>query len=226
MAAMLRPSAKVKVLPEVSSPLAGGDAAPPREFGNLGASVPGNQSAADDHQFQGWKVTLLVTDSPGARGAPDVGRMLRRAGARVMPLAESAALRWVSVSDLEVACDSPLLVEDAGGSVGVEPLSDLILIAPASADFMDRIAFRIRHSALSGSVIDFLDRWDRGGRSVVFSAPAPAWLNDPWLGPRVDRLRAVGSAVVPAVRQLDGVAVPNVRELRAACASARRVRLR
>jgi phosphopantothenoylcysteine decarboxylase/phosphopantothenate--cysteine ligase len=137
----------------------------------------------------GCLVTLCVSGSIAAYKAAIVARLLLRAGARVEPVMTRSALRFLGRATLEGLTGRPVHRDLFAGPgephVELARRSDLILVAPATADLLARLAH--------GRADDLITATALCSRCPVLLAPAmhPGMWEHPLTQSNVERLRAV-----------------------------------
>ena len=106
--------------------------------------------------LQDRNLLLGVTGGIAAYKSAELVRLLRRAGARVRVVMTGAAGRFITPMTLQALSGEPVRQElfdpaheAAMGHIELARWADLILIAPASADFMARLAAGIADDLLS-----------------------------------------------------------------------------
>jgi phosphopantothenoylcysteine decarboxylase / phosphopantothenate---cysteine ligase len=99
------------------------------------------------HNFTGKKVLLGVTGGIAAYKAPDLVRRLREQGADVRVVLTASAGRLVTPVTFQAVSGHPVrsglwdeAAEAAMGHIELARWADLVLIAPATADFLARLA--------------------------------------------------------------------------------------
>jgi phosphopantothenoylcysteine decarboxylase/phosphopantothenate--cysteine ligase len=93
------------------------------------------------------QICLVVTGGIAAYKAPDIVRQLKAAGARVQVVMTAAAQAFVQALTFQAVSGQPVHIdlldsnaEAAMGHIELARWADLVLVAPASADFMARVA--------------------------------------------------------------------------------------
>ncbi|MES9872063.1 MAG: flavoprotein, partial [Candidatus Sedimenticola sp. 6PFRAG7] len=127
----------------------------------------------------GKRILLGVTGGIAAYKSAELVRLLIRAGAEVRVVMTPAAGHFITPMTLQALSGHPVREslfdeahEAAMGHIELARWADLILVAPASADFMARMAGGIANDLLSTLVL--------AARSPVALAPAmnqAMWLN-------------------------------------------------
>ena len=150
------------------------------------------------------RVVVGVAGSVSAYKAPTVIRLLRRAGHEVEVVATAAALRFIGAPALAAVAGRPVstgLFDDpaAVSHVALGERADLVVVAPATADLLARVA--------AGRADDLLTATILTTRAPVVLAPAmhtQMWTN-PATAENVATLRRRGLTVIdPDIGPLTG----------------------
>ena len=150
------------------------------------------------------RVVVGVAGSVSAYKAPTVIRLLRRAGHEVEVVATAAALRFIGAPALAAVAGGPVstgLFDDpaAVSHVALGERADLVVVAPATADLLARVA--------AGRADDLLTATILTTRAPVVLAPAmhtQMWTN-PATAENVATLRRWGLTVIdPDIGPLTG----------------------
>ena len=150
------------------------------------------------------RVVVGVAGSVSAYKAPTVIRLLRRAGHEVEVVATAAALRFIGAPALAAVAGGPVstgLFDDpaAVSHVALGERADLVVVAPATADLLARVA--------AGRADDLLTATILTTRAPVVLAPAmhtQMWTN-PATAENVATLRRRGLTVIdPDIGPLTG----------------------
>lgn len=141
------------------------------------------------------RVVVGVAGSVSAYKAPFVIRLLRRAGHEVEVVATAAALRFIGAPALAAVSGGPVatgLFDDpaAASHVALGERADLVVVAPASADLLARVAAGRADDLLTATILTT-------GAPVVL---APAMHTRMWTNPatahNVATLRSRGLTVI------------------------------
>ena len=105
-----------------------------------------------------WRVVVGVSGSIAAYKAPFVIRLLREAGHEVRTLATQAALRFIGAPALAAVTGRPVssgIFEDPAAveHVAVGEWADLVVVAPASADLLARVAAGRADDMLTATIL-------------------------------------------------------------------------
>ena len=122
-------------------------------------------------QLAGRKLLLGVTGSIAAYKSAELVRLLRRSGAEVRVVLTAAAGEFITPMTLQALSGQPVRQqlfdpahEAAMGHIELARWADLVLVAPASADFMARLA--------AGMADDLLSTLCLATQAPLFLAPA------------------------------------------------------
>ena len=105
-----------------------------------------------------WRVVVGVSGSIAAYKTPFVIRLLREAGHEVRTLATQAALRFIGAPALAAVTGRPVssgIFEDPAAveHVAVGEWADLVVVAPASADLLARVAAGRADDMLTATIL-------------------------------------------------------------------------
>ncbi len=143
------------------------------------------------------KILVGVTGGIAAYKAPGVIRRLREAGYEIKTIATEAAFRFIPEETLSIATGSRIHTEKSWWEesgrvehVSLARWSDLVLVAPATADAMARVAVGLGDDLLSATVL--------AGAKRVLWAPAmnPEMWNSPATRRNVETLESWGHSFV------------------------------
>ncbi len=145
----------------------------------------------------GKKILVGVTGGIAAYKAPGVIRRLREAGYKVKTIATESAFHFIPEETLSIATGSRIHTDKTWweGSGRVEHVSlarwaDLVLVAPATADAIARVAVGLGDDLLAATVL-------AGARRVLW---APAMNPEMWSNPatvrNVETLKSWGHSFV------------------------------
>ncbi len=130
------------------------------------------------------KVLVGVTGGIAAYKAPGVIRRLREAGHEVKAIATEAALRFIPEETLAIAAGDHIHTDETWWErsgrvehVSLARWADLVLVAPATADAMARVAIGLGDDLLSATIL-------AGAREVLW---APAMNPEMWSSPATRR---------------------------------------
>ena len=145
----------------------------------------------------GKRILLGITGGIAAYKAAELTRLLVKAGADVRVAMTEAATRFVGTATMQALSGQPVWtdlwdsrVKDAMGHIELSRDRDLILVAPASADFMAKLA--------NGLADDLLSTLCIARRCPLMAAPAmnvEMWQN-PATARNAETLRADGVQIV------------------------------
>ena len=121
--------------------------------------------------MQAKKILLAVSGGIAAYKTPELVRHLSRSGAEVVPLLTANAHRFVTPTALQAVAGRPALSDiwaaeaaDGMGHIELARMADALLVAPASANLMARMAW--------GMADDLVTATWLATRAPVFVAPA------------------------------------------------------
>src|ERR1700743_2201722 len=121
--------------------------------------------------MQGKRILLGVTGGIAAYKSPDLVRRLREQGAEVQVVMTAAAREFVTPTTFQAVSGRPVrtdlwdaAAEAAMGHIELARWADLVLIAPASADFLARLT--------AGSADDLLTTLCLATEAAIAVAPA------------------------------------------------------
>ena len=130
------------------------------------------------------KVLVGVTGGIAAYKAPGVIRRLREADHEVRVVATEAALRFIPEETLSIAAGAHIHTDETWWErsgrvehVSLARWADLVLVAPATADAMARVAIGLGDDLLSATIL-------AGARMVLW---APAMNPEMWSSPATRR---------------------------------------
>jgi phosphopantothenoylcysteine decarboxylase/phosphopantothenate--cysteine ligase len=149
------------------------------------------------------KIVLGVTGGIAAYKAPELVRRLRDVGAEVRVILTPNAARFVSPLSLAAVSDHGVIVEQWGdaGQGGVDHIelarwAELLLIAPATADVLAKLAIGLADDALTTYAL--------AHRQAVMIAPAmnTHMLAHPTVTQNIETLRKRGAEIIEPVNGL------------------------
>lgn len=147
--------------------------------------------------MEAGKILVGVTGGIAAYKAPSVIRRLREAGHEVRVVATEAAFRFVPEETLAVAAGEPIHTDGTWWEhsgrvehVSLARWSDLVLVAPATADALARASVGLGDDLLSATIL-------AGAKKVLW---APAMNPEMWANPvtarNVETLKGWGQRFV------------------------------
>jgi phosphopantothenoylcysteine decarboxylase/phosphopantothenate--cysteine ligase len=159
------------------------------------------------------KIIVGITGGIAAYKAPELVRLLQKAGHEVRCACTAHALEFVTRTTLETVSGHPLysdLFAGAGGAAGTQHISlkdwaDMAVVAPATANCIGKLAAGIADDALSTLLVAM------SGKRVVL---CPAMNNEMWAHPAVQRnlellhswgIESIGPATGPLACGTTGV---------------------
>jgi phosphopantothenoylcysteine decarboxylase/phosphopantothenate--cysteine ligase len=130
------------------------------------------------------KILIGITGGIAAYKVPGVIRRLREAGYEVEAIATEAAFRFIPEETLAIAVGGPVHTdrtwwEESGRveHVRLARWADLVLVAPATADAMARVAIGLGDDVLSATIL-------AGAKNILW---APAMNPEMWDNPATRR---------------------------------------
>jgi phosphopantothenoylcysteine decarboxylase / phosphopantothenate---cysteine ligase len=169
--------------------------------------------------LSGRRIVVAVSGSIAAIEVPRIIRELIRHGADVRVVMSSEAARLVTPESLQFASGHPPIRELSGDVEHVtwmglaEPRTDLLLIAPATANTISKIAHGIDDTPVTSFASVAL-----GGHVPMLISPAmhASMGENPAVRANLDQLRAWGVGVVEPRREENEEKVPSPEEVAAA----------
>ncbi|MFH1024556.1 MAG: flavoprotein [Planctomycetota bacterium] len=141
-------------------------------------------------------ITLGVTGSIAAYKAPDIVSQLVKAGVDVHPVLTKAGARFVTALSLSIMAGRPAVTDlfdekDFPGHIDLAAQTDLLLIAPATANIIGKIAAGIADDALSTVALA------ARGKTVIAPAMNPVMYKYPAVARNVKTLEGWGMRFIP-----------------------------
>ncbi len=155
--------------------------------------------------LQGKNIILGVTGGIAAYKALELTRLLRKAGAEVMPVMTRAAAEFVTPLSFSTLAGSPASIDtfdrsrsDNTGGRGVNHINiadraDLLVVVPATANIIGKVAGGIADDLLS-TIIMATDAPNRLGRGRALIAPAMnhRMYRNPIVQANIEKLTSLG----------------------------------
>ena len=161
------------------------------------------------------RIVLCITGSVSAYKAPNVARELMRHGADVHAVMTPGAQKIIHPNLMEFSTGNPVVTELTGKIEHVafttgEGKADLILIAPATANTIGKIASGIDDTPVTSYVSSAL-----GAGIAILIAPAmhDTMLTHPLIQDNVERLRKAGVAFIPPKMEEGKAKLPEPEEI-------------
>jgi len=145
----------------------------------------------------GRHVLLIVSGSVAAYKALELARLLRKQGARVTPLLTAGGARFVTSHALQAICGEAVMddlwslaQEAAAGHIRLARAPDVVVVAPASADLLARMATGLTDDLAAAVLL--------ATQKPVLVAPAmnPTMWGHPATEANVASLRARGIRII------------------------------
>src|SRR5512136_427733 len=164
--------------------------------------------ASKSNLLTGRKIALGICGSVGAVRAPDLVRELMRHGAEVFSIMTEAAQAIISPALMEWATGNPVVTQLTGKiehvvlGGGMLGCADLVLIAPATANTISKIAMGIDDTTVTTLATTAI-----GAKLPLVVVPAMhgSIYGHPAVLDNIQRLESMGVAVIPPV-ELEGKA--------------------
>ena len=174
--------------------------------------------------LKGKQVALCVTGSVAAVRAPDIARGLMRLGAEVYAVMTKAATRLIHPDLLHWATGHAVVTELTGDiehvklAGNVSGHADLILVAPATANTIGKIAAGIDDTPVTSTVTSGLGQ---GIPLLIVPAMHESMYNHPLVRENIEKLRKIGvSFVMPEMAEGKAKLAGTEEIIRAAAALA------
>jgi phosphopantothenoylcysteine decarboxylase/phosphopantothenate--cysteine ligase len=169
-----------------------------------------------DKSLDGKRIVLCVTGSVAAVRAPEIARELMRRGAHVFPvMTESAcgiihpdSMHWATGHKPVTALTGALEHIVLAGNVPTR--ADLVLVAPATANTMSKIACAIDDTAVTSVVTTALGQ---GIPLVVAPAMHESMYNHPLLKANIERLQGIGVRIILPRVEEDKAKISGTEEI-------------
>jgi len=150
-------------------------------------------------ELSGKRITLCITGSVAAVQAPEIARELMRRGADVYPVLSESASEIISPKLMEWATGNRAVVELSGQAEHIQlagessERSDLVLVAPATANTIGKIASGIDDTAVTTVATTAL-----GSGIPIIVAPAMHYsmYSHPVVLENISKLRSLGIEVL------------------------------
>jgi phosphopantothenoylcysteine decarboxylase/phosphopantothenate--cysteine ligase len=150
------------------------------ESREMAAGLPSSRGPADNRSMQGKRILLGVSGGIAAYKSPDLVRRLLDRGAEVQVVMTRAACEFVTPMTFQAVSGKPVrtdlwdsAAEAAMGHIELARWADLVIVAPATAGFLARLA--------SGQADDLLSTLCLATQAPVAVAPAMnhvMWANE------------------------------------------------
>lgn len=135
------------------------------------------------------KIALGITGSIAAYKVFDIIKLIKKEGAEIFPIMTRNACSFVTPLSVEIACGNRVLVdlfESPMEHIELAKRADLFLVAPATANFINKFALGLADDLLSTTILAF--------HGPVVIAPAMNWrlYESPQVKRSMDYLRSIG----------------------------------
>jgi len=163
-------------------------------------------------ELKGKRILLGVTGSISLYRSIDLARAIMRRGAEVYIIMTEAASELISRDVFAWATGNPVVTELTGEleHVTLAEESDAMLVAPASADTINKMALGIADNALVATFLNMV-----GMRKPIMIVPAmhAPMYSSPQVKDSLNKLRGMGVKVVEPVMVRDVAHYPEQEEL-------------
>ncbi len=171
--------------------------------------------ASKSKKLLGKKIVLAVTGSIAAIESVKLARELIRRGAEVYAVMSKAATKIIHPFSLEFATDNEVITEITGRVehvelLGIDGIADLLLIAPATANTIAKIANGIDDTAVTTMATTAL-----GSRKKMIIAPAmhESMINNPSVVEAVEKLKRYGVEFVEPKYEEGKAKFPEIEKI-------------
>jgi phosphopantothenoylcysteine decarboxylase/phosphopantothenate--cysteine ligase len=149
--------------------------------------------------LNGKRVALIVTGSIAAIKAPFIARTLRRYCADVVAYMTESALDFTTVMSMEWSTNNKVVTEltSASEHLGDNNPFDVYLVAPATSNIINKMAFGIADDAVSTTLASAIGRMEEGGAQVLVAPTMHHTLHTSILDEAMKRLESKGVVIVP-----------------------------
>jgi len=157
-------------------------------------------------ELKGRRIALCVTGSVAAVRSSEIARELMRHGAEVYAVMSPMAMRIIHPDLMEWATGNPVVTELTGKIEHValaglyEGASDLVLVAPATANTISKIACGIDDTPVTTTVSTALGS---GIPIIIVPAMHDSLYNHPIVKENIEKLRSIGIDFVVPRREED-----------------------
>ncbi|MFB0509829.1 MAG: flavoprotein [bacterium] len=142
-------------------------------------------------ELKNKKIVMCITGSVAAIKSPEIARELIRHGAQVFPVMTKMGQRIIHPDLMEWATGNPVILELTGKTEHVElgSQADLILVAPATANTISKIACGIDDTPVTSVVTVAF-----GNKIPIIIVPAmhESMYKHPILVQNIEKLRSLG----------------------------------
>ncbi len=141
------------------------------------------------------RVVLCITGSVAAIRAPDIARELMRQGAHVIPVMTESACRIIHPDSMHWATGHKPVIQLTGAiehialAGNVDTRADLVLVAPATANTISKIACAIDDTAVTSVVTTALGQ---GIPLLIAPAMHESMYDHPLLKENIEKLKNIG----------------------------------
>lgn len=159
-------------------------------------------SGTEGSELSGKKIALCVTASISITEAPRIARLLMRHGADVTVVMTEEAQELVSSSVFEWSTGNKPVIEISGRVEHVElsSVSDLVLVAPCTANALSKFAHGLADDPVSTLVCTFLGT---GKPLVVAHAMHEPMLRNPFIQESMEKMKKIAGAIFVSGRVVE-----------------------
>ncbi|MEM3030652.1 MAG: bifunctional phosphopantothenoylcysteine decarboxylase/phosphopantothenate--cysteine ligase CoaBC, partial [Candidatus Micrarchaeia archaeon] len=165
-------------------------------------------------ELKGRRVCLCVCGSVACYRAVDAARELMRRGAEVFPVLSESAAQMVSPELFQAATGNEAITRLSGELehiqlVGRKGICDAVLVAPATANTISKLAHGISDSVVSTVLATAL-----ASKPIVLAPAAhDALMENPVVKENEERLRALGVVFVPPIEEEGKAKIADAEEI-------------
>lgn len=170
---------------------------------------------ADKDNLKGKRIALVLTGGIAAIKAPFIARMLRRYGADVVVYATKNALRFTTIEALEWCTNNKVVTEltSASEHLSDDKPFDAYLVAPATANMINKMAYGIADDPVSTTLASAIGRMEEGRSNVLIAPTMHHTLHTSILTEALCRLSVTGVRIIPPREQNGKHNIPHEKVL-------------
>ena len=165
----------------------------------------------------------MITGSIAAYRMPDLIRDFRREGADVFVYATTGGLRYVAKETLEWCSQNPVIDHFTANAEHLSDSTpfDVFVVAPASYNTLNKVAFGVSDSVVSAAIATALGRMERQGIPVLFAPTMHGAMHNSILTRSLKILLEMGAILIPPLQangknnlsSLDLIVASTIRSL-------------
>jgi phosphopantothenoylcysteine decarboxylase / phosphopantothenate---cysteine ligase len=162
-----------------------------------------------ENYLEGKRIGLCVTGGIAAIETPKIARHLRRYGADVRVYATQNALKFIGEASLEWATEKPVVSELSGLAEHI-CLEDLVLVAPATMNTINKIMLGIADNAVTSLIASAL-----GNKTPVYIAPTmhKSLYDNPFFQENLKRASSYGIRIIEPRFSEGKAKIPHTRKI-------------